>query len=121
LSHLELGRKGEDVAAKELKRRGYKVVDRNVVLAEGEIDLIAREGGQVVFVEVKTRSSDRFGAPQEAVDRTKQRRLTLLASRWLKKQGLSQSPARFDVVSVRLGKGEKPQVEIFRNAFEACE
>ena len=80
---------------------------------------MARDGEVVVFVEVKTRSGIRFGAPQEAVDLAKQRRLTGLAREWLQINGLEDSRARFDVVAVRLPAQGHPRVEIIKNAFEA--
>ncbi len=118
---LSLGREGEDLAFKALKKEGYKIIDRNVTSPAGEIDLIAREGGAIVFVEVKTRSSARFGSPQAAVDLWKQRRLTRLAMEWLQRHRLTNSPARFDVVSIQLAQDGRIKVEILKNAFEAQE
>ena len=117
----QLGRQGEEIACKALKKRGYKIIDRNVTSPGGEIDLVARQGGAIVFVEVKTRTSDQFGPPQEAVTPDKQRRLTRLALEWLAGNGLSEASARFDVVSIRLDQGKDGRVEIVRNAFEARE
>ena len=95
-----LGQRGEDAAARFLKRLGYKVLARSSRLWPGEIDLVALDGRTVVFVEVKTRTSQDAGHPAEAVDLRKQRRLTRLAVTFLKRHGLLEYPARFDVVAV---------------------
>ena len=114
-----LGRRGEEIAADHLASLGYEILERNVRTAAGEIDAVALDKGTIVFVEVKTRSGSGFGTPQEAVDRSKQRRLTRLALNWLQARGLTDRPARFDVVSVRLAPRGEAEVELFRNAFEA--
>ncbi len=114
-----LGQEGEDLAVTYLERAGYSILGRNVRLSGGELDAVARDGEVVVFVEVKTRSGSRFGPPQEAVDLAKQRRLTRLAQEWLQVHGLSESRARFDVVSIMIENRGKPLLRIFKNAFEA--
>jgi len=114
-----LGRLGEEEAARTLKRKGYRILERNVSSPAGEIDIIARHRGVIVFVEVKSRASGRFGPPQAAVDANKQRRLTRLAREWLTQKGLVGKPARFDVVTVRLEEAARLEVEVFENAFEA--
>jgi putative endonuclease len=76
-----LGALGEDAAKRWYEARGYEIVDRNWRVREGEVDLVARRGSMIVFCEVKTRSSDRFGVPVESVTATKQRRLRTLAGR----------------------------------------
>jgi len=115
----DLGRLGEEEAARALKRKGYRILERNFSSSAGEIDIIARHRGVIVFVEVKSRASGRFGPPQAAVDSNKQRRLTRLAREWLTQKGLVGTPARFDVVSVRLEEAARLEVEVFENAFEA--
>ena len=119
-----LGARGEAAAAKYLKRKGYKIVARGQRNRLGEIDLIAvdpaptRRG--VVFVEVKTRTSDQAGRPDEAVDVRKQRKLTHLCLTYLKRHDLLQCRARFDIVAVTWPPGAKePKIEHFMNAFEA--
>ncbi len=82
------------------------------------MDIIAREGKTVVFVEVKTRSSDRFGSPQAAIGPQKQHRMTAIALYYLKAQGLLGGPARFDVVAVILGESGE-EVNLYKNAFDA--
>src|SRR5262245_61385673 len=83
-----LGRRGEDAAARFLKRLGYKILARGRRLAPGELDLVALDGRMIVFVEVKTRTSADVGHPAEAVDSTKQRKLTRLAVTFLKRHAL---------------------------------
>ncbi len=112
----QLGDHGEDLAAAALKQQGYKILERNYVTPLGEIDLIARQGKTVVFVEVKTRKSLRFGSPQEAVSFSKQQRLQRLADYYMKDKRLAGAGVRFDVVAVTLA-GDGPQVEIIPNAF----
>ena len=115
-----LGERGEAAAARFLKRQGYAIVERGARAGRGEIDLVAVDGRTVVFVEVKTRTSDAAGLPYEAVDEAKQGRLTRLALVYLKRHGLLEYPARFDVVSVVWPAGERrPQIEHYKNAFEA--
>lgn len=120
--HLALGRYGENRAARWYTARGYTVVDRNWRCAAGELDLVvvrpAPGGSEVVVVEVKTRSSARFGSPLEAVGHDKQRRLRRLAGEWLSSRWPELSAARrpvavrFDVVSVLGG-----QVQVVEGAF----
>jgi putative endonuclease len=115
-----LGQRGEAVAAKYLRRRGYKIVARGSRGALGELDLVAVEGRTVVFVEVKTRRSQNSGHPAEAVDDDKQRRLTRLAIGYLRRHGLLECPARFDVIAVTWPAGRgKPTIEHFQQAFQA--
>ena len=112
----QLGDAGEDLAAAALKKQGYKILERNYVTPLGEIDLIARQGGALVFIEVKTRKSARFGDPQDAVSPTKQARLRKLADYYLKRQHLGEVQVRFDVVGITMVE-DRPQVEIIPNAF----
>ncbi len=115
-----LGVRGEEAAARYLKRLGYKIVARGDRLKPGEIDLVAVDRQTVVFVEVKTRESTDAGHPSEAVDAVKQRRLTRAAVTFLKHHGLLESPARFDVVAVTWPADQRrPTIEHFPNAFDA--
>jgi putative endonuclease len=95
-----LGSEGEDMAVRYLKDRGFKILHRNYKTPLGEADIIARDNEATVFVEVKTRSSDRFGEPFEAVDIRKQERLKRIALWYQKKEG-GETQVRFDVVSIR--------------------
>ena len=116
LGRRQLGGAGEDLAAAALKKQGYKILERNYTCTLGEIDLIARQGQTLVFIEVKTRRSERFGAPQDAVSPAKQARLRRLADYYLKQKRLGQVPVRFDVVAITFA-GDAPQVEIIQAAF----
>ena len=116
---LGLGKHGEDLACRELRRRGYAIVARRYRTRHGEIDIVARDGGVLVFVEVKTRSSDRFGAPLAAVTPLKQRRLTRMALDYLARSHTNGVPCRFDVVSVAMAE-RRAVVEVVTNAFGAA-
>lgn len=107
------GRSGEDLAAQHLVQQGYTILERNYRLRIGEVDIIARDEEYLVFIEVKTRRSKRFGSPFEAVDIRKQQQIIRIASAYL--QG-KEIPVRFDVVAVSI-KGKNAQVEVLKNAF----
>jgi putative endonuclease len=102
----ELGRAGEERAARHLSRLGFKVIERNHRRREGEIDLIARRGRLIVFCEVKTRTSDRWGLPSEAVHPVKQMRLRRLAAGWLSERRPGRVDVRFDVISAIARNGD---------------
>jgi putative endonuclease len=117
-----LGKRGEQAAARHLKRHGFIIVARGDRGRLGEIDLVAIDQRTVVFVEVKTRTSHDAGHPADAVDRNKQRQLTRAARGYLKRHDLADHSARFDVVAITWSDPRKPpQIEHFRNAFEACD
>ena len=119
LSPKSLGRRGEDAAAKFLRKLGYVIVARGHRDRIGEIDLIAVDGRTVVFVEVKTRTSQDAGHPAEAVDDDKQRRLTKLALAYMKRHDLLECSARFDIVAITWPSAKAaPKIEHFKNAFE---
>ena len=120
LPEKPLGRRGEAAAARYLKRLGYKVVARGDRSIGGELDLVAVDGRTIVFVEVKTRRSQEPGRPAEAVDGVKQRRLARAAEVFLKRRGLLEYPARFDVVAVTWAEDRRrPAIEHFKDAFAA--
>jgi len=128
--HLELGRRGEQLAAEHLLANGYKLVasnfrvgvgrNRRGAVVQAEIDLVAYDGPVVCFVEVKTRASDRFAAPEANVDLRKQRQVTRAARAYRRMLGLSGAPYRYDVVSVVLpppddkDNAPAPRLELFR-------
>jgi putative endonuclease len=95
-----LGDLGEDLAAKHLLDAGYRIVERNFRCRLGEIDCVAVKNRTLVFCEIKTRRSNRYGGPVEAVDRKKRRKMTRLARYYALTQGLHNVPQRFDVVAV---------------------
>ena len=111
------GDRGEHEAGRYLRRLGYRILVRNYRTPQGEVDLIARDGNVVVFVEVKTR---RHGTPAEAVTSAKQLRLTLAALHFLKRHGLLEQSCRFDVVAIVWPEGRRtPAIEHIPHAFEA--
>lgn len=112
----QLGETGEDLAAAALKKQGYKILERNYRTPLGEIDLIARHQGYLVFLEVKTRRSVRFGAPAEAVSPAKQARLKRLADYYVKVKRLGEVKVRFDVVGIFISEGQ-PLIEVIKGAF----
>jgi putative endonuclease len=115
-SRTELGREGELLAERHLRRSGYRLLARNFRAAGAEIDLIASDGGTIVFVEVKTRSDTNFGRPEEAVDETKQARIRRAAEIYLDRRRARDMPVRFDVVAIT-GRGPGRRVELFKDAF----
>ena len=114
---LYLGKKGEEIAVGLLKENGYKILIRNYKTKLGEIDIIASDKDTICFIEVKTRQSDRFGSPVEAISGSKQRQISKVTLMFLKEKGLLDKKARFDVVSILYSK-DKPQVDLIKNAFE---
>jgi putative endonuclease len=112
-----LGQRGEDLVARWYETGGYEILDRNWRRREGELDLILGRGRTVVFCEVKTRTSNRFGAPVEAITRVKQQRIRTLAARWLAERRLGGRDLRFDVASVMVERGTDPVVEVIEGAF----
>jgi putative endonuclease len=113
--HLLTGRRGEAQAAGFLKKNGLKIMARNVRAGCDEIDLIARQGDTLVFVEVKTRKNEDFGRPAAAVDRAKRKKLSRAAIHFLKQRKLRPPNIRFDVVEIV---GEKPEIRHIPNAFQ---
>lgn len=99
LAPADLARRGEEMAAQWLETKGYTILQRNMRFRNGEIDLIARDGQRLVFVEVKTRSGKRF-TPCESVDGRKQRKLHALALQWMATERCLDAACRFDVVAV---------------------
>jgi putative endonuclease len=115
---MQLGQDGEELAARHLVGLGMTVLDRNWRCREGELDIVARDGDAVVFVEVKTRSGTAYGEPAEAVGRVKARRIHVLACRWLAEHRQDGAPElRFDVVSVVRRRGFAPEILHLRGAF----
>ncbi|MFQ5691534.1 MAG: YraN family protein [Nitrospinota bacterium] len=112
-----LGKRGEEEAARYLQKRGYEIVERNVRTRLGEIDLIARDGEVLVFVEVKTRSSGAFAPPELAVDGRKRRKLLDLAHAHLGRLGEAVD-CRFDVLGLVLRPGRRPVIHHIQNAFQ---
>jgi putative endonuclease len=112
-----LGDAGEDAVAAWYENAGYRVVDRNWRCRDGELDVVVTRGDTLVFCEVKTRASTRFGAPVEAVTATKQRRLRRLAARWLAEHDTRRRTLRFDVASVTRAPDGRLAIEVLEGAF----
>ena len=114
---LALGRRGEDLAHRYLRRHGYTIVARNYRLAAGdaEADLIARDGEDLVIVEVKTRESSEYGPPERAIGSDKQRHLKRVAREYARKTDTPWEYVRFDVVTVVMR--PQPEITLFRHAF----
>lgn len=113
-----LGESGERLVAHHLEARGLRIVARNWHCAGGEVDIIARDGAEWVFVEVKTRRGDAMGAPEEAVTRTKQRRMLLAAQTYLMERDEAEAPYRIDVVAVHVApNGALADIRHYANAI----
>ena len=113
-----LGKLGEDLACAELERLGYAILDRRYRTKYGEIDIVAREAGTTVFVEVKTRVGEQFGGGAEALTAWKQRRITQMAVDYLARHHLHDRPCRFDVVTIEM-EGGQPRIQVYAHAFDA--
>ena len=113
-----LGKDGEELACRELRRRGYAILDRRYRTRWGEIDIVARHGATTVFVEVKARQGGEFGGAAAAITPWKQRRLVAMAVDYMARRGLIDRPCRFDVVTVEFDEG-RARVEVYAHAFEA--
>lgn len=113
MNKRKTGQEQEVKAACFLKTQGYQILERNYRCKKGEIDLIAREGQYLVFVEVKYRSTNESGLPEEAVDLRKQRQISRVAAWYLAEKGLDiYTPCRFDVVAI-----EREEIRLYRDAF----
>jgi len=110
------GNKGEELAAEYLQQQGMEILRRNYYGPSGEVDIIAREGAVVAFVEVKTRAHDTFAHPIEAITPKKQERIRLTAQQWLAEEGY-EGFCRFDAVEVLVKPGKAPVITYWRNAF----
>ena len=115
---VSLGKAGEDYACRELERLGYAILARRFRTRFGEIDIVCRDRGTLVFVEVKARRSTRFGAPAEAVTWHKRRRLVRMAAEYVLQHGIGDATCRFDVVSVLFDGTLRPRLHIVRGAFD---
>jgi putative endonuclease len=112
------GREAEGLAAGHLAALGWEIVGRNHRSRRGEVDLICREGRNVHFVEVRSRTGQDRGGPEESVGRLKARRVVAAATDWALRNGGLEQPFRFDVVAVTFGEGE-PRIVLYRDAFDA--
>lgn len=113
-----LGKTGEDLACRELRRRGYEILARRYRTRVGELDIVARDGTVLVFVEVKARATGQYGTPAEAVTPRKQQKICAMAADYLCRHQLTASPCRFDVVTVAVGERRRPAVTVIPGAFD---
>ena len=114
---IQTGKRGEDIAVAYLKNRGYRIIERNYKCLFGEIDIVAKDGDTVVFVEVKSRKSEKFGDPQAAVGLEKQKKISRISLKYLEEKHLYPCDARFDVVAIKMLPAGSI-VELIQNAFE---
>ena len=117
MSTGSLGKMGEQIAQGFLKEHGYQIIETNYRYGKnGEIDIVARQGEYLVFCEVKTRSNDTFGPPENAITPRKQQQVRKLAKAYLFEHEIRNQACRFDVVAIRLEQGSA-HVELYPNAF----
>ena len=116
-SNIELGRRSERLAVNFLKDKGYRIISTDYRTRLGQVDIVAKDKDTICFVEVKSRRTARFGHPNEAVEISKQRKISQVALTYLKQNGLVNSPARFDVISI-FYPDEQLKIELIKNAFE---
>jgi putative endonuclease len=114
-----LGISGENLACAELQRRGYAILERRYRTRFGEIDIIARDGPTIAFVEVKARLTGDYGGAAEAITGWKQRRITRMAADYLARRSLQECRCRFDVVAIDFDHGQ-PRITVYPNAFDAA-
>jgi putative endonuclease len=117
IEHQQVGKAGEEAAVQYLCRQGYRIVERNYRCRFGEIDLIARDGKTLTFIEVKTRRSQRFGPAAAAVTLEKQRRLIKASQLYLIQKRKAHELCRFDVVTIEPG-AQEPRIELIKDAFQ---
>jgi putative endonuclease len=114
-----LGRRAEALAAAHLAGLGWQVLDRNHRCKQGELDLVCRDGGYIRFVEVRSRTGEQQGGPEESVGHVKARRVVAAATDWALSHGGLEQRFRFDVVAVTFGEGDAaPEIRVFLDAFD---
>jgi len=118
-TRIDIGKRGETLAISFLKKNGYRIIESNFRCRYGEIDIVAQDGKTVAFIEVKTKTSNRFGSPTQAIDSRKQRQVSKTALAYISQKRLTNYSARFDVVGINI-KGSNSEIELIKNAFELC-
>lgn len=119
LNNKETGRLGENIARSYLIEKGYSIIETNYSTRCGEIDIIARDGKLIVFIEVKTRRGIKFGYPREAVDKHKQQKIKNIAELYMLRKKLADMPVRLDVIEVFIDENNNAKsVSLLKNAFE---
>ncbi len=114
----EIGDEGEELAVAYLESKGYTILERNYHFERAEVDIVAYDNGTcIVFAEVKTRSSNTFGEPEEFVDDKKIQNVYKAAEAWIYERKMDGAPVRFDIVSILQKNNEAPDIKHFENAF----
>ncbi len=123
-SHKAVGERGEAIAAEFLEAQGYKILAQQYRYERAEVDLVCfepaaryQDGGELVFVEVKTRSGTGYGRPEDAVTEVKQHHVIRAAKAYLHEQRMTGTPCRFDVIAIVLRAGQAPEITHFKDAF----
>ena len=111
------GNEGEDLAAEFLIKKGYKIVERNYRFGKGEIDIVAKEGDTLVFVEVKTRKSLEYGPPELSITKSKERQVRKIAEAYLYDKEINNADCRIDVIAVLMLSPKEPDINHIKNAF----
>jgi putative endonuclease len=116
--YQKYGMESETAAVKYLKKKGYKIIERNFKTKYGEIDIIAKDGETIVFIEVKARKNQNFGSPKESITYTKIKKISKSALFYLKSSKQMNKKARFDVAIIKsFDDSQKPDIELIKNAF----
>ncbi len=118
LSRQDLGAYGETLAESELRKRGYRIVERNYRCKLGEIDIVCKDAGEIVIVEVKTRASRTYGSPQDSITATKARKLMALGYNYLAERRIPDAQWRIDVVAIMIEPEGRPRIEVIPNAVQ---
>jgi putative endonuclease len=116
-ARIDLGKWGEELALKKIKQLGYQCITRNYRCALGEIDIIAKHGDCLVFLEIKTRKGRTLGYSKEAINKRKKQQISKVALFYMKKHNCYDVHSRFDVVAINIIKG-RAEIEVITNAFE---
>jgi putative endonuclease len=119
IERQHLGIVGEELAARELASRGYRIVARRYRTRHGEIDIVAEDGATVVIVEVRARATGEFGSAAESVTAAKMRRVAAMAVDYLARHHVTDRPCRFEVVAVDDALSERPRITVYPCAFDA--
>ena len=121
ISNIILGKTGEGIAVAHVRKLGYRILARNYRRRFGEIDIIAKDGDTLVFIEVKTRKTQNYGTPFEALTLHKQQQISKVALDYMTQKKVENCNIRFDVVAVLMDKEGRQTVEVLPNAFDAVE
>lgn len=117
INKKDSGKDGEEIAAKYLLKKGFEILKRNYRFSHGEIDIIAKDGDTLVFVEVKTRKNLEYGEPEYAITKKKIQQLKKIAELYLFDKQIEEADCRFDVIAIILGSENNPQITHYENAF----